>query len=134
VELTVENNYPVIEVKLGNYVKRFEMRENYIGTVAFKNRLFNVVGSGHALDMLAERNIDKYHVLGSIIALGEKLIQYNNNNKHIMITDEGKNISTVFAIENYMIVLVTVIDKSKQVYVSNNSRKETIYESYGIVS
>jgi hypothetical protein len=51
-----------------------------------------------------------------------------------MITDEGKNISTVFAIENYMIVLVTVIDKSKQVYVSNNSRKETIYESYGIVS
>lgn len=129
----MENNYQTIEVKLGNYVKRFEMRDTYVGTVAFKNRLFNVIGSRHSLDMLEERNIDKYHVLGSIIALGEKLIEYNNNNKHIMITDEAKNISTVFTIENYMITLITVIDKSKQVYIAKTARKETIYESYGIV-
>lgn len=128
----MENNYPVIEVKLGNYVKRFEMRETYVGTVVFKNRLFNVIGSKHSLEMLEERNIDKYHVLGSIIALGEKLIDYNNNNKHIMITDEGKNISTVFTIENYMITLITVIDKSKQVFIAKNTRKETIYENYGV--
>src|SRR5437763_14923413 len=118
---------------MSNYVKKFEIRETYIGTVAFKNRLFNVISSKHALEMLEERNIDKYHVLGSIIALGKKLIEYNNNSKHIMITDEGKNISTVFTVENYMITLITVIDKSKQVFISNNTRKETIYESYGNV-
>lgn len=126
----MESNYQTIEIKMGNYVRKFEMRETYVGTVAFKNRLFNVVGSKHSLDMLDERNIDKYHVLGSIISLGEKLIYYNNNNKHIMITDEGKNISTVFTVENYMIVLITVIDKSKQVFISKNSHKETIYETY----
>jgi hypothetical protein len=128
-----ENNYPVIEVKMGNYIRRFEKRETYIGTVAFENRLFNVIGSRHSLHMLEERNIDKYHVLGSIIALGKKLIEYNNNGKHIMISDENKNISTIFAIENYTIVLITVIDKGKEVFISKNTDKETIYETYGIV-
>jgi predicted KAP-like P-loop ATPase len=126
-----ENNYRTIEVKLGNYIRRFEMRETYIGTIAFENKLFNVIGSSHSLDMLQERGIDKYHVLGSIIALGRKLIEYNNNDKHIMISDEKKNISTVFTIENYIIVLITVIDKGKEVYISNNTVKETIYENYG---
>jgi hypothetical protein len=126
-----ENNYRTIEVKLGNYIRRFEMRETYIGTIAFENKLFNVIGSSHSLDMLAERDIDKYHVLGSIIALGKKLIEYNNNDKHIMISDEKKNISTIFTIENYIIVLITVIDKGKEVYISNNTVKETIYENYG---
>lgn len=128
----MENNYQTIEVKLGNYIKKFEMRETYVGTVSFENRLFNVVGSKHSLDMLEERNIDKYHVLGSIIALGKKLIDYNNNGKHIMISDELKNISTIFTVENYMIVLITVIDKGKQVFISRNTHKETIYENYGV--
>lgn len=129
----MENNYQTIEVKLGNYIRKFEMRETYIGTVSFNNRLFNVVGSKHSLDMLEERNIDKYHVLGSIISLGTKLIDYNNNGKHVMISDESKDISTIFTVENYMIVLITVIDKGRQVFISNNTHKETIVESYGKV-
>lgn len=124
-----ENNYNTIEVKLGNYIRRFEMRDTYIGTFIVDNKLFNVIGSRHSMDMLQERNIDKYHVLSSIVGLGEKLSQYNNNGKHIMISDEKKNISTVFSIENFMIVLVTVIDKG-EAFVSRNSHKETIHATY----
>jgi hypothetical protein len=124
----IEKNYPSIEVKLGNYIRRFEMRETYIGTFVVDNKLFNVIGTGHSMDMLAEREIDKYHVMSSIIGMGKKLSEYNNNNKHIIISDEKKGISTVFTIENYTVVIITVIDKGK-VYISANGHKPTIYEN-----
>lgn len=121
-----EKGYQTIEVKLGRYIKRFEMRETYIGTFVIEGRLFNVIGSSHALERLEDRNIDKYMIMSAIVGLGNKLVEYNNNNKHIIISNEGKNCSTVFTIENYTVVLVTVLDKGQMFTSRNTTLKETI--------
>jgi hypothetical protein len=121
-----ERTYKSIEVKLGNYIRRFEMRDNYIGTFAIDNKVFNVIGSSHSLDMLQERDIDKYSVLGTIIGLGEDLVQFNNNNKHIIVSNKDKDCSTVFTVENWTVVLITVLDKGVM-HTSNKANfKETI--------
>lgn len=121
-----QREYKHIEVKLGNYIRKFEMRDTYVGTFVVDNKLFNVIGSGHALDRLAERNINKYHVMSSIIGIGEKLSEFNNNNKHIIISDEQNNCSTIFTVENWTIVLITVLDRGEMHTSPNATFKETI--------
>jgi hypothetical protein len=121
-----ERNYRTIEVKLGNYIRKFEMRETYIGTFVVENKLFNVIGSTHALERLEERGIDKYHALSSLVALGDKLTEYNNNNKHIIISNEEKDCSVIFTVENWTIVLITVLDRGQMHTSPNATFKETI--------
>jgi hypothetical protein len=122
----IQRKYKTIEVKLGNYTKRFEMRPTYVGCFVIDHRLFTIIGSDHALDMLSERGIDKYNIMSSLVGLGSKLSEYNNNNKHIIISNEDKNCSTVFTIENYTIVLITVLDKGQMHTSRTASTKETI--------
>lgn len=117
------NNYKTIEVTLGNYKRRFEMRENYIGAFVVDNRVFNVVGSSHAIQRLEERQMDKYHVLSSLISLGDDLITYNDSGKHIIISNEEKECSVVFTIERWIVVIITVLDKG-QMYTSSNANFE----------
>lgn len=117
------NNYKTIEVTLGNYKRRFEMRENYIGAFVVDNRVFNVVGSSHAIQRLEERQMDKYHVLSSLISLGDDLITYNDSGKHIIISNEEKECSVVFTIERWIAVIITVLDKG-QMYTSSNANFE----------
>lgn len=125
----MENNYKKIEVKLGNYVRKFEMRETYIGTFVIDNLLYNVIGTVHSLERLEERSLNKYHILSTIVGLGAKLSRYNNSGKHIIISDEQKEISTIFTVENYTVVLITVLDKG-EMHISNKiDHKETVIES-----
>jgi len=128
----MKNNNKIFEFKIGEYVRKFEIRDSHIGSFLVKDKIFNCISSNHALEMLRKRNISKYHVFGSIVSLGEKLIEYNNNNKHIMISDDDKGITTVFTIENYIVVIITIIDKGEEVYISRNSHKETIIEKYKV--
>lgn len=125
----MENSYRTIEVKLGKYIRKFEMRDNYIGSFVINNTLFNVIGTGHSFEKLEERNLSKYHVLASIVGLGDKLSTYNNSGQHIIISDENKKISTIFTVENYTIVVITVIDKGA-IFISRNGNKPTVYESF----
>lgn len=126
----MENNYRTIEVKLGNYIKKFEMRDTYIGTFVVDNKLFNVIGTQHSLERLGERSINKYHILSSIVGLGEKLSTHNNSGKHIIISDEKKNISTIFTVENFTVVLITVLDRGEMYISPKITHKQTVIESY----
>jgi hypothetical protein len=125
-----ERNYQTIEIKLGNYIKKFEMRDNFIGTFIVNNRLFNVIGTGHSLERLYERGLSKYHVLSSIVGLGEKLATHNNSGKHIIISDETKDISTIFTVENFTIVIITVLDRGEMYISPKVTHKQTIIETY----
>jgi hypothetical protein len=134
-----KGGYPFIEVSLTNfenrkdYTRTWEIRESYIGTFIVHNRIFNVIGTTHSISRLEERGISRYHVLSTILGLGEKLLEYNNSGNHIIISDETKNVSTVFTIESNTIVIITVMDKGA-IYISPNSNKRTIYETFNNVS
>lgn len=128
----LENNYKSIEVKIGNFVRKFEMRDNYVTTFVVRGRVFHVIGTDHTLKRLDERGVDKFHIASSILALGDKLLRYNDSNKHIIISDEEKDVSTVFTIENSIVVLITVLDRG-QMWASDKVGRETIIETFGRV-
>jgi hypothetical protein len=121
----MENSYKTIEVTIGNFVRKFEMRENYVTTFVVRGRVFHVIGT--------DRGVDSFHIASSILALGAKLLRYNNSGKHIIISDEDKEVSTVFTVENSIVVLITVLDKG-QMWASDKVGRETIIETFGRVS
>jgi hypothetical protein len=129
----MENSYKTIEVTIGNFVRKFEMRENYVTTFVVRGRVFHVIGTDHTLSRLGDRGVDSFHIASSILALGAKLLRYNNSGKHIIISDEDKEVSTVFTVENSIVVLITVLDKG-QMWASDKVGRETIIETFGRVS
>ncbi len=102
-----------------------EMKQNEITSFIVNNKVWRVIGTEHGLKRLERRRLDKYQIASACLALGMKLEYYNNSQKQIMITDDGKNLSTLIAVENFTIVIITVLDKSNP-YVKEN----TVVESF----
>lgn len=119
-----------IIVHVGKFSRKIEARENYISTFIVGNKVYNVIGTSHSFERLEERNIDKYYISGLLMSLGTKLDEYNNSNKHVIISDHKNNISAVITVEKYTIVIVTVLDKGNM-NISPNAEKTTIIETFG---
>lgn len=96
------------------------LNENEITAFVVGGKLYKVLGTDHALERLARRKIDPFHVASACLALGNKLESYNNSGKQIIIRDVSKSLSTVFCVEKYTIVLITVLNKSNP-YVKDNT-------------
>jgi hypothetical protein len=97
-----------------------KLNKNEITAFIIGENIYRVITTVHGFEMMAERNLNPYHIASTCLALGKKLDKYNNSGKQIMITDDGKNLSTLIAVENYTIVIITVIDKSNP-YVKSNT-------------
>jgi hypothetical protein len=96
---------------------------NEITAFIVENNIIRVIGTDHAIQRLDRRSVDKYHVASACLGLGKKLLEYNNSGNHIMLIDEGKNLSCVLTVENYTVVLITVLEKAN-VYVKENTLVE----------
>lgn len=71
--------------------------------------VFRILGTTHSLERIEEYGLNGYHISGSLLSLGDKLNQYNNSGQHILLPDENKGVSVVFTVEDYIVVLITVI-------------------------
>lgn len=104
--------------------------KNVITTFAIANekgehKIYKVLGTRHSFERFDKYRLNKYQVSGLILSLGDKLNSYNDSGKHILLPDEDKDISVVFTIENYTIVLITVIDRGDSL---PSLTKETVVE------
>jgi hypothetical protein len=101
------------------------LNENEITGFFVSGKFFRLIATNHAIKRIKQRRLNKYQIASAILGLGTKLEMYNNSGKQILISDKDKNLSTIFAIEKYNIVLVTVLDKANP-YVKEN----TVVESF----
>jgi hypothetical protein len=106
-------------VTISEAKKTNELTAFVVGT-----KVFRVIGTNHAIRRLRQRGVDEFHIASALLAMGKKLFRYNNSKSKIMLTDTGRKLSAVIAIENYTIVIITVLDKT-DVYVKENTIIET---------
>lgn len=93
-----------------------------LAIVEINNLNFMIHASTHALKRMTQRNINKYAISGSIIALGkDALLSIQESKDQAILIDERRNISIVFAVKNYRIDIITVINKSN-VFVKKNTK------------
>lgn len=93
-----------------------------LATIKIKNKTYKVVASNHAQKRMMQRNIDSYTVVGNILLLGEnKIEKLQSTNEEFIIIDKDTNTSTVGAINDNVITIITVIDKSN-VFVKKNTK------------
>jgi hypothetical protein len=92
--------------------------------------IFRVISSNHGLSQIEKRNLDIFNICSSLLAMGLSLKGFNNSNKHIMVQDKGRNITCIFAVENYTIVLITIVDKTEDVWVKNSLKNKTQVVKY----
>lgn len=98
---------------------------NEITSFSVRGVKYKVIGTFHALHRLELRGINKYHVASACLALGEKLKAYNNSGKQVIITDVSKGLSAIFCIEDFTIVLITVLDTA-----TPHVKMNTVVESF----
>lgn len=102
-----------------------KLRSNELTAFIVENSLYRIVATKHAIDRYHMRGVSKYYIASACLALGEKLETYNNSGNQIMICDSGKNMSSLVSVENYTIVVITVLDKSDPFVMEN-----TIVENF----
>jgi hypothetical protein len=115
----------VVNKKRGEGCYMENVRSNEITAFAIEENVYRIIATDHAIKQMRVRKLDKYHIASACLGLGLKLDRYNNSGNQIMITDDGKNLSTVVVVENYTIVIITVLSKSNP-YVKDN----TIIEAF----
>lgn len=102
-------------------------RKNEITAFSVGDNVYRLVATSHGQSQMKNRNLDCYYIASSCLALGLKLDYYNNSRKHIMLIDESKDLAAVITIEKFVIVLITVIDKS-EVFAKSNTVVENLRE------
>ena len=84
-----------------------------ISSFTIADKTYSIRLTAHAKQRLTDRNIDLYQVTGSILSLGENIIEkYSGSNRDIFIMDKENNFSIVCNITYRTITIVTVIDNS----------------------
>lgn len=101
--------------------------KNLMDSFTINNQTFNIILTNHAVKRLQERNIDKFQAIGAIMAIGQnKILEYKDTNKDIMVIDKQNNFSIVATIEGQDIVIITLIDKS-DIYVKEGTTAINLY-------
>jgi len=73
---------------------------------------FRVETTKHALVRMEQRGIDKFAVAGSILCLGERLLNYNNSGEEIAIINHNHGITVIAQVRKNKIVVITVINRA----------------------
>jgi hypothetical protein len=114
-----------LEIKTNTKKNNNELTAFVVG-----DNIFRVISSNHGLSQMKKRSLDSFSICSSLLAMGLALEGFNNSNKHIMIQDKGRNITCIFAVENYTIVLITIIDKTEDVWVKDSLKNKTQVVKY----
>lgn len=104
------NSYLPVSISVGNFTKNMEIRENYVTSFIVERKIFTILGTDHALKRLEQRNVNKYYIASALMSLGADLIRYNDSNRKIVVNSVEHDVSCVFTIEKFSIVLITVHD------------------------
>jgi hypothetical protein len=89
------------------------LKDKALSVIKINNRTYSIRATIHAIERMAERNIDEYTVVGNILLLGEETItNLQRTNSEAIIIDNDKNVSIVIAFCKNKIKVVTVINKS----------------------
>lgn len=102
------------------------MKAQAIGQVRIENQTFSIRASAHAMARMAERKVEVWAVVGTVIALGpERLTSIKAAQEEAIIINKDENIAVVIGTKKNTITVVTVIH-SANVYVKTATRIETI--------
>lgn len=104
-----------------------EILRNEITAFLIGEHIYRVIATDHGRKRLGERGVDAYHIASVCLAMGKKLDDYNNSGKQLMLVDNGKDMATVIAVENFTIVIITVLDKANA-YAKLNTIKVDVNE------
>ena len=104
------------------------MKEISIATTKVNGQTYSVRASGHAVERMEQRGVDKTIVAGDILSLGEKKIaELQRNNEEAIIIDKENGVSIVIGFRPNVnqVRILTIIAKSN-VFVKNNTRVITL--------
>ena len=104
------------------------MKEISIATTKVNGQTYSVRASGHAVERMEQRGVDKTIVAGNILSLGEKRIaEMQKNNDEAIIIDKQNGVSVVIGFRPNVnqIRILTVIPKSN-VFVKSNTKVITL--------
>ena len=88
-----------------------------LAQVTIEKETYSIRATGHALDRMAERKVDKWVVSGDVLAFGkQRLLEFRNTNREVALIDSKRNIAIMMAFRKNTIYIITVIDKS-EIYV-----------------
>jgi putative NADH-flavin reductase len=104
-------------------------KSNVITSFGIGSNTYKVLATDHAIKRLESRGLDKYYIASACLALGEKLNTYNNSGNQIMLIDKGKVVSSIIAVEDYTIVVITVLAKANP-YIKESMKASTIIENF----
>ncbi len=109
----------------------FRKHRNEITAFFIGDNTYRVIATSHGVLQMGKRGLDKYYIASACLALGLKLDRYNNTGTHIMLVDEPKDLAAVITVENYNIVLITVIDKA-DVFAKSNTVIENLKQEQAV--
>lgn len=110
---------------------KIKRHKNEITAFNVGEHVYRVVATSHGILQMKERTLDQYYIASACLALGLKLDLYNNTGTHIMLIDELKDLAAVITVENYSIVLITVIDKA-DVFAKSNTVIENLRQEKAV--
>lgn len=95
-------------------------------TFQIDKETYSVRTTSHSELRINQRNIDSYIIISNILSLGkERIKEYQNQDKDIMVIDESNNISFCFTFKKNTVKIITVLDKS-DIWVKKNTLVEKI--------
>lgn len=102
-------------------MKRTNTKSKSLAQITIENETYSIRATGHAVDRMIERKVDKWVVSGDVLALGkERLLSYTKLTKDVALIDGKRGITIILGFRKNTIYILTVIDKS-DVYILDNT-------------
>ena len=94
-------------------MKRTNTKSKSLAQIKIENETYSIRATGHAVDRMIERKVDKWVVSGDVLALGkERLLSYTKLTKDVALIDSKRGITIILGFRKNTIYILTVIDKS----------------------
>lgn len=88
-------------------------KEQFLVELRFADAIYSIRATGHALDRMEERGIDKMVITGNIFALGEiELAALHATQEEAILIDHIRNIAIVVSFLKSTLKVITVVDKA----------------------
>jgi len=101
-------------------------KDKLLAKLEINGQHYSVRATVHALQRMAERNIDEFVVSGNVLALGKvKLQELQRDQEEAIIIDQQSNSAVVIGFVKNTVKVITVINKSN-VFVKENTRIEKL--------
>lgn len=105
-------------------MKQRKPKDKMIAELKINGAQYSIRATAHAVERMAEREVDQYVVAANVMALGkQRLLELQEAQAEAIVIDEDKNIAVVIGFKKNRIQVITVINKAN-VFV----KKDTVIE------